>query len=331
MRKTIWVQVDPWDKKLVTTALEGGADAVMVPKGYTAKVRELGRITTIAEDGDIVPGQGVVCITVNSQADEEAIVSAAARGRVIVETPDWSIIPLENLIAKRAEVVARVCSADEAKTAAGVLEHGVWGVLVATRDAAELKKILTMLRAGNAKTSLVPVTIEEVRSVGMGDRVCVDTCTQMGMGEGMLVGNASSALFLVHAESVENPYVAPRPFRVNAGAVHAYTRVPGDKTRYLSELCAGDEVMVVNHEGRTDTAVVGRVKIERRPLLMVLASHEGRRLSVILQNAETIRLVKTDGSPVSVVALSPKDQVLASLEQGGRHFGHKIVETITEK
>ncbi|MEZ4549055.1 MAG: 3-dehydroquinate synthase II [Desulfobacterales bacterium] len=54
--------------------------------------------------------------------------------------------------------------------------------------------------------------ILEIRSVGMGDRVCVDTCTEMKPGEGMLVGNASSALFLVHAESIENPYVAARRF-----------------------------------------------------------------------------------------------------------------------
>ena len=59
----------------------------------------------------------------------------------------------------------------------------------------------------------------------MGDRVCVDTCANMGLGEGMLVGNSSGGLFLVHAESLENPYVAPRPFRVNAGPVHAYIRV----------------------------------------------------------------------------------------------------------
>ena len=31
--KQIWVKVDPWDKKLVTTALESGADAVWVPAG----------------------------------------------------------------------------------------------------------------------------------------------------------------------------------------------------------------------------------------------------------------------------------------------------------
>ena len=76
----------------------------------------------------------------------------------------------------------------------------------------------------------------------MGDRVCVDTCTQMEPGQGMLVGNTTEGFLLVHSESIENPYVAARPFRVNAGAVHAYALCPGGRTRYLSELKAGDEV-----------------------------------------------------------------------------------------
>lgn len=39
--RTIWVKADPWNKSLVTTALEGGAEAVMVPKGFSGKVKEL--------------------------------------------------------------------------------------------------------------------------------------------------------------------------------------------------------------------------------------------------------------------------------------------------
>jgi len=165
----------------------------------------------------------------------------------------------------------------------------------------------------------------------MGDRVCVDTCANMGLGEGMLVGNSSGGLFLVHAESLENPYVAPRPFRVNAGPVHAYIRVVGGKTRYLGELAAGDEVLIVNHLGRTWPAVVGRVKVERRPLMLVAAQAGGQEITAILQNAETIRLTRPNGEAVSIVTLQPGDEVQVALEESGRHFGHKIQETILEK
>ncbi|MBI5845458.1 MAG: 3-dehydroquinate synthase II [Deltaproteobacteria bacterium] len=329
--KSVWVKIIPWDKKLATTAIENGADALMVEPSDTEKVRELSRMAVISDNGDLVPGRDVIEIEVTSQDDEPAVVAAAAKGRVIVHTPDWTIIPLENLIARKAEVVVPVADFDGAQMAAGVLEHGVWGILTETRDPLELKRILTTLKSGDEDAALVPAEIVNVKPVGMGDRVCVDTCTNMGLGQGMLVGNSSKALFLVHAESVENPYVAPRPFRVNAGAVHAYTRIPGGKTRYLSELKSGDAVLVSDYTGKSEPAAVGRVKIEKRPLLLVTARAGEKEFSVVLQNAETIRLTDTAGKPVSVVKLNPGDKVLAALEEGGRHFGMKIEETILEK
>jgi 3-dehydroquinate synthase II len=153
----------------------------------------------------------------------------------------------------------------------------------------------------------------------------------MSMGQGMLVGNSSSALFLVHSESIENPYVTPRPFRVNAGPVHAYTRIPGGKTRYLSELSAGDQVLIVDYKGNTTTGIVGRLKIEKRPLMLVKAVIGDKEISSIVQNAETIRLTDPQGKALSVVSLAPGDKVLAAVEEGGRHFGIKIEESITEK
>ena len=55
------------------------------------------------------------------------------------------------------------------------------------------------------------------------------------------------------------------------GPVHAYVAVPGGKTCYLSELRTGREVIVVDQKGKQRTAVVGRVKIEKRPLILVEA------------------------------------------------------------
>jgi 3-dehydroquinate synthase II len=153
----------------------------------------------------------------------------------------------------------------------------------------------------------------------------------MGRGEGMLVGNSGQAFLLVHSESLETPYVAPRPFRVNAGAVHAYVLLPDGKTKYLSELSAGDEVLLVRHDGQTSVGYVGRNKIERRPLLLVEAEAAGRSVSLILQNAETIRLTSPKGEALSVASLKVGDEVLAHIETGGRHCGRQVEETITEK
>ena len=330
MRK-IWVKVDPWDKDLVKTALEGGADGIMVPPGYSEQVKALGRIETIAEDGDLKLGEEVVIYHIEGGADEEEIARLARDRKVVLESADWSIIPLENLIARGVDVIAPVKNQEEAETAFGILEKGVNHILFTGQDPVELKKTLNWAKAAADQIPLVTAEVLEVQPAGMGDRVCVDTCTEMKPGEGMLVGNASRALFLVHAESIENPYVAPRPFRVNAGAVHAYTRVADGKTRYLSELAAGDSVLIADHKGNVSVGTVGRLKIERRPLVLLRADIDGMEATTILQNAETIRLTDPDGNAVSVVTLKPGDKILAAVEASGRHFGMKIDETITEK
>jgi 3-dehydroquinate synthase II len=329
--KRLWVKIDPWDKKLVTTALESGVDAVWVPPGRAAEVRALGRITVVAPDGDLVPGQDVQEVAIHSTADEAEVLRRARLGPVVVQTPDWTIIPLENLVAQSNNIFVEVREQDAARTALGVLEKGVDGLVVTDATPALIKEIARLVQEASPPQALTTAQISRLQSLGMGDRVCVDTCSNMGPGEGMLVGNSSGGLFLVHAESLENPYVAPRPFRVNAGPVHAYIRVTGDKTRYLGELQAGDEVLLVNYQGRTTPAVVGRVKVERRPLLLVTAEAGGREISTILQNAETIRLTRPNGEAVSIVTLQPGDEVLVALEETGRHFGHKIQETILEK
>jgi 3-dehydroquinate synthase II len=327
----VWVNADPWSKPAITAALETGADAVLIPEGRAADVHALGLITTVAPDGDLVLGADVVRVDITGKASEQLAADLGKARLVIVRATDWTVIPLENLIAAGAQVIAEVATADEAFVAAQTLESGTAGVLLTSADYDEIRKTVALLKSEAEQIDLQPATITEVRPIGMGDRVCVDTCSNMGMGEGMLVGNSSAALFLVHAESVDNEYVAARPFRVNAGPVHAYIRVPGGGTRYLSELAGGDEALIVTHEGHTRLTAVGRAKVERRPLLFVRAVAASSEVSVVLQNAETIRLVRPTGDPVSVVDLKPGDQVLIAQETAGRHFGMKIEETITER
>jgi len=135
----------------------------------------------------------------------------------------------------------------------------------------------------------------------------------------------------VHSESIDNPYVASRPFRVNAGAVHAYTLAPGGKTKYLADLKAGDEVMIVNFQGKSQIAYLGRNKIEKRPMTLIEAQAQEHPISLVMQNAETIRLVTPDGKAVSVTSLKSGDKVLAHIEKAGRHFGMQVDETLIER
>ena len=53
----------------------------------------------------------------------------------------------------------------------------------------------------------------------------------------------------------------PRPFRVNAGPVHAYALAADLSTKYLSEVGAGDHLLIVGRDGSTREGVVGRAKV----------------------------------------------------------------------
>ena len=54
-------------------------------------------------------------------------------------------------------------------------------------------------------------------------------------------------------------------------------------------------------------------------------------INVILQNAETIRVVKEDLIPTSVVSLKRGEKIVVHIGPGATHFGTAIKETIIEK
>jgi 3-dehydroquinate synthase II len=264
---------------------------------------------------------------------------AAEMGKIcdylLVTGTDWKVIPLENLIAElqreKVKIIFGVKNIEEAKLAFQTLEAGADGVLLDSGDPQEIKDTIKAARElENENAELEAAVVTRVEPLGMGDRVCVDTCNLMQRGEGMLIGSQASGMFLVNSESDDSPYVAARPFRVNAGAVHSYIKI-GDKTRYLSELKTGDAVSIIDSEGKQREGIVGRVKIESRPLMLIEAKARDKTLTAILQNAETIKLVGKDGNPISVAKLKKGDEVLVRLEEGARHFGKKIEETILEK
>jgi 3-dehydroquinate synthase II len=330
--KKLWVNVTPYDKNIITTSLESGAEAVVLPEGKTETVRQLGKIKIVSKDGDIRPGVDVVFVDIAGKQDEDKAAGIAPGKIVVLRMLDWTIIPIENLLAKRGKnIMVQVTNSAQAKLMVEILEKGVDGVLLNSTDVNEIKKTAEILQGVGDKIELVQATIKAVKQLGMGDRACLDTCTQMSPGEGMLVGNTASGFFLVHSESIENPYVAARPFRVNAGAVHAYTLAPGGGTKYLADLKAGDEVLIVDFHGKGQVAYLGRNKIEKRPMMLIEAEAEGVSITLVMQNAETIRLVNPEGQPISITSLKPGDKVFAHIEKGGRHFGMKVDETLIER
>ena len=327
MRRAYFKAV-PFVKDEVTLALESGASGLIVPGAHVDSASSLARCDVLAEDG-------VVVIPLHSAEDEDAAVSAMRAGSFVILERGWEIIPVENLLAHGQKggagtLALEVTTPEEARLASGILERGVDAVVVAPEALPAMKSIVAALESGGETMELDEAVITEITPVGMGHRVCVDTLSRLERGQGMLVGNSAAFTFLVNAETEHNEYVASRPFRVNAGAVHAYAVMPGDRTSYLDELRSGAEVLIVDAGGGTERAVVGRVKVEKRPMLLIRARSGDREGAVFLQNAETIRLVRANGDPVSVVSLRQGDTVLCRLDTAGRHFGIRITEDITE-
>ncbi len=297
----------------------------------------------------------------------------------------WRIIPAENLVAAygRAPESQLFFFADSCEDARAVLEAlnvGVDGVVLRTEDPGEARALAKYISAAagggvdappppnadagasspksSPRLDMALAAVTRVEVVGVGDRVCVDCTSAFQPGEGLLVGSFARGLFLAHSECLSSfGYVDPRPFRVNAGPVCSYVLLPGGRAGYLSELRAGDEVLCVASDGTWSTKTVGRVKIERRQMVLVEATlvdgdcentvddddefrvdalcvdtPEGLKrattYSVLLQNAETVRLVgdAETGDAVSVSAMRVGDGVLVHRLAGGRHTGIEIAE-----
>jgi len=290
-------------------------------------------LSALRREEDNIQGGYIRIRNQDYEAFAEAVAQEAAYTIVIGE--DWQIIPLENLIARIGEettLIAGVTTAEEAKTAYETLEIGADAVLLDTDSPDEIRETVGVRDAvDRERLDLQYAEVTAIEQTGSADRVCIDTGSLMDHDEGMLVGSMSRGLFFVHAETAESPYVASRPFRVNAGAVHAYVRAPGGETQYLSELASGDDVQIVNTNGETREAIVGRAKIEKRPMFRVQAeTADGDRIETLLQNAETIKVHTADGRK-AITDVEVGDELLVYYEDTARHFGEAVEESIIEK
>lgn len=347
--KQFWLRLDtnasPQDKAELLKTAEARSEVVVLDpadislasglKLRTASTDDRAEIRMLSdkegfENNPEITTDSAIEIIVKDHSDELKALELAEKGirHIIVQCRDWKVIPLENLIAQtrdKVTLLAEVPTLGEAKLALQILELGVDGVVFSAKTTNEIEEMDRLLRESDTITPLVKGQIVSVKPLGAGARVCVDTCELMEPGEGMLVGSQSAGLFLVEAEVHRNPHVEPRPFRVNAGPVSSYVLTPGFKTRYLCELKAGDEVLIISRSGNTRTGHVARIKIERRPMMLVETESNGKCFATVVQNAETVRLMTSDTSH-SVSSLKAGDEVLLRLEEGGRHFGTLVAD-----
>lgn len=314
-----------------------------IDKILTKKFANFG-ITNIKinEDSKLEENSNIIGLMVNISSEKEQESALSLIGSVnwiLLKCDNWKMIPCENLIAAAensgTKLAAIVENELEVPGIAFALEIGV-DALVVNSDLIELAIITKSQRLENKiqepvinqdsdSISLNFGTIKEISTIGIGERVCIDTTSLLQSGEGMLCGSFSNTFTLIHAETIDSEFVPTRPFRVNAGSIHSYIKMKNNTTKYLSELKSGDEVLIVNKEGMARTTKIGRIKLEKRPLIKIQWIDENNlEGNIILQQAETVRLVENNLNPISITKLKKGMQILIHNSSQTRHLGAPI-------
>jgi len=341
----VWMQVE--GSPPITTP--EGVDRIMVDDIHPDHLR--------VEGDRVFHGDRVIGAYVHIKDGETQQVGMAHIGTVdwiVVDCETWSMIPLENLVAHRSgshtKIAAVISSPIQAQGAGFALEEGVDALVVSSQpamlEAALSVKAQRLEQAPKTQdiqatktdhVSLVPLVLESVEEAGLGDRFCLDFLSQFHELEGLLVGSSAQVLYLIHSETIPSTFVPTRPFRVNAGAPHSYVMMADGSTKYMAELEAGDELLAVGSQGNTRPVVLGRIKIEQRPMLKLSgketshAIHNANNSHVFMQQAETVRLLSDEPNAVSVTELAPNDLVLGWVGHAARHVGSPVKGEIEER
>jgi 3-dehydroquinate synthase II len=330
----------------VQTHSRGNAPA---PEGVN---RLIDGTESYVEDGRLYLDKTMIgaAIHITDNHDQEKAKSLIGSvGWLLLSFESWSMIPLENLIAANegtpTRIAAVITTPAQIQGAAFALQQGVDAIVIPDEqsmlEAASIAKAQRLEVHGEADAapeknapalSLSKLKIKSIEEGGIGERYCIDFTSMLELGEGMLLGSNASSFMLVHGETVPSEFVPSRPFRVNAGSPQSYALMADGSTKYLAELNSGDCVTIASKEGITRQLVIGRLKIEQRPLLLFRWVNENDKEGhMFLQQAETVRAVDTSGNPVSVTSLRTDDLILGWDDNGARHIGVTISSVVSER
>jgi len=292
----------------------------------------------IREEGGLLHPPSGSAIPIHRVETHDSLVEllrlAPADTTLAIEWPLDRVIPLENAVAARGRrfhlwTIAR--NPEEVPGALGALEHGADLVIVDVRRPEDVDRLEALVE-GPLPSGLewAHLPLRSAGPAGVGDRVIVDTTSLLTPTEGMLVGSVAAFLFHIASEAEGSTFSRPRPFRVNAGAAHSYILLADGTTRYLSELEPGDSVLVATPDGNARSVRVGRIKVERRPLVLLSAEDHGAIRTLFAQEAESVR-VTTDEGPVPTTQIRAGTVVRGVRLPPARHLGRAVVETIEER
>ncbi|MBO4354634.1 MAG: hypothetical protein J5788_00265, partial [Methanomicrobium sp.] len=125
MKKEFWVDLRSWNKEYAVTAIESGADRLVLDVGSLDAAKRLGRIKAVlssepsssdsssatcecGKSDELVIGKDVFEVEITDKKSENDAVKLSKKGYVVVKTTDWNVIPLENLAAQSEMIIAAV-------------------------------------------------------------------------------------------------------------------------------------------------------------------------------------------------------------------------------
>ncbi len=324
----------PTVRRILTVDSPAAADELT---DNTADVILTRGVVTAADAPSITLAEwGTQLVVSDARTLHEACEAVRVVPWTILTFTDPTKIPLEIVIAAAensgGRTVTVVNDITDAEIVKLVLEHGSDGLLLTPSSADDVATLARLVSHRHDRVQLVELTVTGVEHIGMGDRACIDTCSLLEPDEGCLIGSFASGMFLSCSETHPLPYMPTRPFRWNAGAVHSYVLLPDNRTRYVTELRAGQPILAVRSDGTAREVRIGRVKIERRPLLSVTAATpDGAVINVITQDDWHVRLLGPGGSVNNVTDLRAGDKLLGTVPPESRHVGLPITEFCDER
>ncbi len=269
---------------------------------------------------------------------EEALSLIGLVPWILVRCSDWTMVPLENLVAASRGTSTRIAVAIDEEVelngAAFALGGGVDAILVPIQMVDDAIRVLGgewQEELPETRVNIEEACVMSIEVAGVGERVCVDLTRRINDGQGMATGSLSGKLCLLHGETIQSEFVPTRPFRVNAGAVHSYVLMADGKTKYLCELKSGDEVAIISSSGEQEKASIGRLKVETRPLMMIRFEASGSEGQIVVQQAETVRLISPGGGAISVTQAKEGDKISIITDNRARHVGIALNAGVTEK
>ncbi|GGN95580.1 3-dehydroquinate synthase II [Haloarcula pellucida] len=280
-------------------------------------------IAIVSDEGQIGTALSHGC-SIAYRLDQDAV-SSASPEMFVEQIPDqarYLVVPdasqverfeslLETVGETELSVISGVRSPSEAESVVNTMNGSSGGVMISSPETAAFSEYVNITKEpSDTAIPLKAFEIETIEQLGTGIRCCIDTTTLMGKAEGMIVGSTNAGGLFVNAEARAPPEASPRPFRVNAGAIHSYVWTDEASWNYLADLGMGDTVACLNVDGSIREVTVGRILLEKRPLTQLIATCETRTVAAIVQDHSHVRLLRQSGESVSVPHLEEGDQVL---------------------